>query len=301
LTPQDQTPVKKIAQKIIKFKEKSEKNILAIFMGGERVEKSVQKLKENNIPTYFSAQQAVDALDRYYQWSVKPVMIEQAMPHDERRAKAQVLITHARNQGRSALLFQEAAEVMKLYGINTVETFAENSVDIKFPVAVKVDSDKVLHKTDKQGLILGVKNPEELKIAVEKIKNNFPGENFIIQPMQSIKTELILGIKKDDIFGPIVVFGLGGIYTEVFKMVDFLVPPAGTAEIKKKLMESKVRFLFQETRGQKAYNLDEMAEILLGLQFLAQELTEIKELDINPLLVYNDGASGVAVDVKIII
>ena len=188
-----------------------------------------------------------------------------------------------------------------MYGINTVEIFNPNSENITFPVAVKVDSDKVLHKTDKQGLILGIKNQEELQAAMLKMQSNFPGENFIIQPMQSIKTELILGIKQDEIFGPIIVFGLGGIYTEVFKMVDFLVPPVGQEAVKQKLLDSKLKFLFQETRGQKTYDAEELAGILLGLNFLAQELQEIKELDINPLLVYNDGKSGVAVDVKIII
>ena len=186
-------------------------------------------------------------------------------------------------------------------GIRPVENFVADSQDIIFPVAVKVDSDKVLHKTDKQGLILNIKDQAELEEAIVKIKNNFPGENYIIQPMQKIQTELILGIKKDDIFGPIAVFGLGGIYTEIFKMVDFLVPPAGQAEIKEKLLASKSKFLFAETRGQKAYDVEELSGILWGLSSLAQELPEIKELDINPLLVYNDGKAAVAVDIKIII
>ncbi|HCP08759.1 MAG TPA: hypothetical protein DIT25_03115 [Candidatus Moranbacteria bacterium] len=191
---------------------------------------------------------------------------------------------------------------MELYGIKTLEFWSKHDLSgVVFPAAVKVDSDKVLHKTDKQGLILGIKNRAELDEAIQKIEGNFSGENFIVQPMQKIQTEIIIGIKKDDIFGPIVVFGLGGIYTEVFKMVDFLVPPASLEEIKSKLKESKLRFLFEETRGQKPYGLEETAEILHGISVLAQEISEIKELDINPLLVYNDGRSGVAIDVKIII
>ena len=168
-------------------------------------------------------------------------------------------------------------------------------------MVVKVDSDKVLHKTDKQGLILGIKNQDELRAAIGKIKNNFPGEKFIIQPMQKIQTELIIGVKQDEIFGPIIVFGLGGIYTEIFKMVDFLVPPANQEEIKDKALESKLKFLFAETRGQKPYSAGELADILWGLGYLAHELPQIRELDINPLLVYNNGKEAVAVDVKIII
>lgn len=304
LTPQDQTPVAKIASKISKFKEKSKKNTIAVFMGGNRVEKAAKKLKENGIPCFFLPEQAIGALDKYYRWnlaSANAPFSQIECENIERKNRSASIISNVRSQGRSALLFAEAAEIMKAYGINVVKTSAENSSEVVFPVAVKVDSDKVLHKTDKQGLILNIQNNEELKTAIEKIKNNFPEDNFIIQPMQKIQTELILGIKKDDIFGPIVVFGLGGIYTEVFRMVDFLVPPASSEEIKKKLLEGKLRFLFQETRGQKPYNLDEAARFLGSAACLAQEITDIKELDINPFLVYNNGSEGVAVDVKIII
>ncbi len=307
LTPQDQTPVKKIAQKIIKFKEKLSvddgKNIIAVFMGGRRVEKAVEKLKENNIPTFFFAEEAIDALDKYYLFvgtGQCPVPTAGEI-NTERKEKAVRIIQKAKIAGRSALLFSEAAEIMGMYGIKTVETFNVDFKNVIFPVAVKIDSDKILHKTDKQGLILNIGNQEELEKAIGKIKNNFPGENFIIQPMQSVKTELILGIKRDAIFGPVIIFGLGGIYTEVFKMVDFLLPPAGQKEIEKKLLESKIKFLFQETRGQEPYNLEELTGILWGLNFLAQELSEIKELDINPLLIYNDGKKAVAVDVKMIV
>jgi hypothetical protein len=108
-------------------------------------------------------------------------------------------------------------------------------------------------------------------------------------------------VKKDTTFGSVVVYGLGGIYTEVFKMVDFLISPLDSKEIEKSIKESKIKFLFEATRGQKPYNLEEMAGILWGVNQLAREVQEIKELDINPLLVYNDGKEGVAVDVKIII
>ncbi|MFA6974055.1 MAG: acetate--CoA ligase family protein [Parcubacteria group bacterium] len=303
LTPQDQTPVKKIVGKIVKFKEKSQKNVVTVFMGGERVTKAVVKLRDNKIPNFFLADQAVNALDKYFVWSHNKakMILPNWENHPERQQKAQTIIEKAAAEGRGALYFSEAAEIMGMYGIRTPEIFTENSPNIQFPVAVKVDSDKVLHKTDKQGLILNIKDQAGLTEAIMTIKSNFPGANFIIQPMQKIQMELILGVKKDEIFGPIIVFGLGGIYTEVFKMVDFLVPPAVQEEIVEKLNESKIKFLFRETRGQQPYSAGELADILWGMSFLTQELPQIKELDINPLLVYNDGKESVAVDVKIII
>ncbi|MFA7209156.1 MAG: acetate--CoA ligase family protein [Parcubacteria group bacterium] len=313
LTPQDQTPVGKIADKIIAFRDETDKLVATIFIGGERVEKSVAKLRENGIPNFSFPDLAVRAIDEYYAWnrrrnadqsvaeSAEPVAIDSS-----RQKKVVSIIGKARKEGRGALSFPEAREIMALYGIKTPDVTGVVSgetlpVNVKFPVAMKVDSDKVLHKTDKQGVILDIKNQAELEKAYARMGHNFPGEKFIIQPMLAIKTELIAGIKIDGIFGPIIVYGLGGIYTEVFKMVDFLISPNSVQEVADSLAQGKIKFLFEKTRGQNPYDIKGIAEILFGLSLLAREAAEIKELDINPLLVYNDGKEAVAVDVKIII
>ena len=308
LTAQDQTPVAKIANKIIEFKNSSKKTVLTIFIGGERVEKEIIKLRKNNVPNFSFPDQAVNALDAYYTWGNNQNFHMQAESKidSKRQEKILKIIQKVRKEKHTALSFAQACEVMKLYGIKTPAVKNLTSGDglpqiENFPVVMKVDSDKVLHKTDKQGVILNIKNQAELEQAYAQMKNNFPKENMIIQEMLAIKTELIIGIKQDSVFGPIVVYGLGGIYTEVFKMVDFLVLPLNLEEIKNSLQKSKIKFLFEETRGQKSYDLDEMAKMLLGVSNLAQEIAEIKELDINPVLIYNDGRSAVAVDVKIII
>jgi acetyltransferase len=113
--------------------------------------------------------------------------------------------------------------------------------------------------------------------------------------------EIIVGIKYDDIFGPVVVCGLGGIYTEVFKKVDFFILPLNLEEVKSKLLAGKMRFIFEKTRGQMPYDISELANIIFRISQLALEADNIKEIDINPLLVYNDGEKAVAVDVKIIL
>lgn len=310
LTPQDQTPVEKIANKIIEFKKNTQKIVIAIFIGGERVEKEIAKLKENDIPNFAFPDQAVGALDKYYKWSIETMDKYQgggaALLNADRKSMVQKIIAQAKKEERGALSFSEASAVAGFYDIKTpithnIKTGEELPRIFEFPVVMKVDSDKVLHKTDKQGVILNIKNETELAQAYEQMKNNFPKEDIIIQPMLSIKTELIIGIKQDGVFGPIVVYGLGGIYTEIFKTVNFLVPPMSLAEIKKSLMQSKIKFLFEKTRGQEPYNLEEMAKILWGVVSLAQEINEIKELDINPLLIYNNGKEAVAVDVKLVI
>jgi succinyl-CoA synthetase beta subunit len=224
--------------------------------------------------------------------------------NSDRIQKTLEIIKKAKTENRTALQFSESSKIMELYGIQTVEFQEINTskeLEIDFPMVMKVDSDKVLHKTERLGLILNIKNEDEFREAYQKMSDNFPKEKIIIQPMKEVRTELILGIKKDETAGPVVVFGLGGIYTEIFKMVDFLIPPASLREIKEIILESPVRFLFQENRGQSAYNLEEICGILSKLSLLAQEIGEIKEFDINPLLIYNNDHEALAVDVKIII
>ena len=138
-------------------------------------------------------------------------------------------------------------------------------------------------------------------MALKKLAGNFPGENLIIQPMVERQTELIIGIKQDATVGSILIYGLGGIYTEIFKMVNFLIPPLSLENIKASLHQGNLGFLFKETRGQKPYNLDELAEILQKIAQLSQEAKEIRELDINPLLIYNDSRDSLAIDVKMLI
>lgn len=308
LTPQENTPLEKITEKIIKFKEKTSKTVVAVFLGGEKMEKAVNDLNNYGIPNFSSPEKAVNTLSKYSKWGENRDKIEinkkEPEINQDRIARAEDIIAKAKSEGRNALYFKEAKSILDLYEINSIEfqeVNTENELEIDFPMVMKVDSEKVLHKTDKQALVLNIKNEDEFRKAYQKMSDSFPKEKIIIQPMQKIQTELIIGIKRDESIGPVVVFGLGGIYTEVFKMVEFVIPPSGISEIKKLLIGSPIRFLFQENRGQRSYDLEEIARIIQRISLLADEVQEIKELDINPLLVYNNGDFAIAVDIKIII
>ncbi len=323
MTAQDQTPTEKIAETIISFSQQADQNIIPVFIGGEKIEKALKILQENNISNFSFPKEIIDVLDKVIKreneieadLSDKVKKKEQSIS-TKRKKEVREIIRKAVRDDRKALLFAEAGEIMKKYDIPVIDfvsvkdngqrkiwqKFRKNKkvYDGEFPVVLKVDSDKVLHKTDKQGLILGIKNEEELSKSILKMQKNFPRENLIIQPMLEYESELILGLKKDAVFGPVVVFGLGGIYTEVFKMVDFLLPPLSERSIEKMILGGKIGFLFKETRGKKVGDIKEMAKILFNFSQLAQEQKEIKEVDINPLLIDKRGKL-VAVDVKIII
>jgi acetyl coenzyme A synthetase (ADP forming)-like protein len=304
LTPQKQTPVEKIADGICEFFKKSQKNVITCFMGGEKVKGANKKFSQNGIVNFDLPEEAVKNLGKYCQWhELKNTLhIRHSPVNHFRRKTVRGIIEKALAKNDEALTFEESAGILKLYGLNTVRYWtAANLSGICYPAVVKVDSSRVLHKTEKKGVIAGVKNHSDLLRAIEKIKTHFPGEKFIVQEESKGHFEIILGVKKDLIFGPIVAFGLGGIYTEVFKMVDFLIPPFSIQDAEKKIKRSGFEFLFRKTRGMKEYNLYELAHAVTLIGALAGENPEISELDINPFFIYNDGRKGLAADIKIIL
>lgn len=307
LTPQDQTPVAKVTETLIRFQKRTDSMLVASFIGSGRTNASVDKLKQQGIPNFSDPERAVRAINAYWIWKAgtkqknKSVAFKTVL---ERKNKAQKIVQGALKEKRKALLFMEASNLMSLYGIKSVETriIKDNfPAKINYPVVVKIDSDTVLHKSDKQGVVLGVKSPEDLASVISQMKKNFPGEQIIVQRMQNKDVELILGIKRDNIFGTVVVAGFGGIYTEIFKAVDFYLTPMNREEIEDKILASKLSFLFKGFRGQKKYDLDEFARIIEGLMLLGKEVPQIVEVDVNPLFVYNMGESAVAADIKVVI
>ncbi len=307
LTPQKQTPVDEIAKRLVNFAKKHKNfQLVASFIGGNKIKNAVTFLKKNNIPNFSFPEQAIETLEKYSKWKkwkeCAPEREEKFLRNEGRAKAVGNIIEKARQENRTALLFSEASEIMKKYDINTVKFWTTDSKEkISFPVVVKVDSDKVLHKTDKKGLVLGINNKKELAESIRKMQKSFPKKDIIFQPMLPRQMELIVGIKRDSVFGPVVVYGLGGIYTEVLNAVNFLVLPKSKNEIKKALNKSRISFLFKKTRGQDSFSVENVARILWNVWMLANEVDEIKELDINPLLVYNDEKRDTAVDVKIII
>lgn len=305
LTPQEQTRIKEISEAIIGFKKNTAKNIIAVFIGGKRIAKFLPLLSRNKIPFFAYPEMAIDCLDKYYRWSLYKKPQGSAKQPAENKEVDEIL-KKAGMEGRKALYFNEAKKIFDSVGIPATDSFEINNQEdlektFEFPAVLKIDSPNVLHKTDKNALVLDIKNQDELVNAYQRISADFPGEKMIVQPMMERQTELILGIKKDATVGPVVVFGLGGIYTEIFKKIELVIPPATKEEIVKKIMNSSINFLFKNTRGQADFNIDEIADIVEKMCELSQISDQVSELDVNPLLIYNDGRPATAVDIKIII
>jgi acetyltransferase len=224
------------------------------------------------------------------------------------------LIAAASRQHRISLLEPEAYEVCKQYGIRVPPFRLVDTSDdamtaanaIGYPVVLKVVSAEILHKTDIGGVMLGVNSDGVLEQSyrrlIENVKKAAPHidqSSVLVQKMMPTTTELVLGGIRDKLFGPVVMFGLGGIYVEVLKRVGFRLAPLGIDEAKTLILETLPPALIAGARGRKKMNVDAIAGALVSLGRLLDEQPQIEEIDLNPFLPYDDGC--MAVDARVII
>ena len=224
------------------------------------------------------------------------------------------IFDQVRKEGRSILTEFESKRILKQAGISVVETrLAQTqkeavllSQKIGFPVALKIVSPDVIHKSDSGGVKLSLSNTTEVKKAYEeimkKIKKAHPGavvHGVSVQKMVRPGTEVIVGTSKDPQFGPVIMFGLGGIFVELLKDVSFRVIPVERRDAQEMIEEIKGYPLLQGFRGAEPASIPAIVKIILNISRLVEENPQIKELELNPIFAYRDKA--VAVDARIIL
>lgn len=199
----------------------------------------------------------------------------------------------------------EVKELLKKYSIKTTnyilvkEKKELQDMNLKFPLALKVCSPNILHKTDVQGIKLNIQNKEQLTKEFENMKERFSNENFLVEEMEEKGIEIIIGLINDATFGVSIMFGLGGIFTEVFNDVTFRVVPIERYDAEQMLNELRGKKLLEGFRGIKV-NREEIVELLLKVSKLGQDMEEkIDSLDLNPVFVRENDA--VVIDAKLIL
>lgn len=217
-------------------------------------------------------------------------------------------------EGRKNLLENESKTVCLEYGIPVTKfELARNEAEavkfaekIGYPVVLKIVSPDILHKSDVGGVIVNLKNAKEVRNAYKQILQNVKTHNakakitgILVQEMAPSSTEIIVGAIKDPQFGPSIMFGLGGIFVEVLKDVTFRVAPITEDEAREMITEVKAYPLLKGYRNQPPADIDAIVKILLSTSKLVMEHQEIKELDLNPIMVYEKGAK--TVDARIIL
>lgn len=224
------------------------------------------------------------------------------------------IFDQVKKEGRSILTEFESKKILKQAGIPVVETKLAKtqkeavslSQKMSFPVALKIVSPDVIHKSDSGGVKLSLNNVTEVKKAydeiLKKVKKQYPDaviHGVSVQKMIQPGTEVIVGTSKDPQFGPVIMFGLGGIFVELLKDVSFRVIPVEQRDAQEMIKEIKGYPLLQGYRGKEPANISVLVEIILKISKLIEENPQIKELELNPIFAYRNKA--VAVDARIIL
>lgn len=206
---------------------------------------------------------------------------------------------------KGPLAENEVKDLLKAYGIPTTKYRVINkkeeldNLDLKFPVALKVCSNKILHKTDVGGVKLNIRNKEDLIKTFKEFRKKFPSENLLVDQMEEKGAEIIVGLVQDPTFGLSIMCGIGGIFTELYKDVTFRIVPIDRYDAEQMLEELKGKKLLEGFRNIKA-NKQLVVDLLLKVSKVGQELNEhVDQMDLNPVFVYGDGLC--VVDAKLIL
>ncbi len=225
------------------------------------------------------------------------------------------IISNALREGRIKLLEHEAISVIKSYGIPVAEAYLAKNVEeaieiaskIGYPVVLKIVSPDISHKSDVGGVIVGINSPDQVREAFNKIMENVPKKapnaritGILVQKMaEKGGIEVIVGGLRDNVFGPVVMFGLGGIFVEVLKDVSFRVAPLTHEDALDMIKEIKARKILEGYRNTPPVNKEALADIIVKVAKLLEENPEIDSLDLNPIIAYPDKA--IVVDARIIL
>jgi len=291
------------------------KPVMAVLMGRQGLPQGRAELHEAKVPAYIfpeSAARSLAALCRYRDWTQRPDRQATRIPVDQERAAA--LLAAAEAEGRTRLSETGALELLEAYGIRTAPASLarteEEAVRLAaasgYPVVMKIVAPTIIHKTDVGGVRVDLGNEAEVRQAFDEIMTNArraapaPGiSGVLVQRMIRGGQEMIAGVSRDPSLGPLLMFGLGGVYVEALGDVVFRLVPIAPLDAADMVRGIRGMRLLQGVRGQAPADLAALEDTLLRVSQLAQDFPQIEELDINPLLARSDGA--VALDGRVLI
>jgi acetyltransferase len=304
LTPQAMTNPTETARCIAPFGKTEGKPVLASWMGGGAVRAGREILSAAGIPTFDSPEAAVSAFLHMVQYRRSLELLYEAVPAlpegwapDQDRVKK--VFVAVREQERTLLTEVEAKEVLAAYGIPVVQTVACSNIEeataaahrIGYPVVLKLLSKTITHKTDVGGVQLGLTDDSSVRTAYGKIESNvksrFPSgfDGVTVQSMIRDKGyELIIGSSIDRQFGPVILFGGGGVLVEVLRDSALALPPLNRTLARRMIERTRVYQALKGVRGGKAVNLEALESLLVNFSRLIADFSELSEIDINPLL-----------------
>lgn len=308
-----------VAKMLLPLAHLSKKPVLTAWLGRQDVGEAREVFEQGGIPTYSFPESAVDVFLKMYQYdrnlqllSETPVEFPEAFEPDRKRAKR--LLETVATEGRLNFTEFEAKQLLACYNISIapggLATSAASAVEIAtrigFPVAMKISSPDILHKTEAGGVVLDVTDAEAAIAAFHQIfsaaRNYNPNAHLhgvLVEKMLHKRYELIIGAKKDPIFGPAILFGMGGVMVELLKDRNIGLPPLNMTLAQRLIENTRAYQLLKGFRGLPAVDLEAMRFLLCKFAQLVVDFPEIGELDINPFGVDEQG--GIALDARVVL
>ncbi len=305
---------------LVKSRGSHNKTILASFMGYGVVEEANRLLNQNNIPIYSTPEQAIKTYQYMYQYK-RNLELQYETPEElpvdvvPPRRPLMVIMRNAATEGREIMNEAEAKRFLEYYNLPVVKTRTAQTEEeaaflasqVGYPVVLKILSPQIVHKTDAGGVILDLHNESEVRSAFNQImkavKQYDPSAEILgVTVQQMVKGqgyEVILGAKADPLFGPVILFGMGGVGVELFKDFAIGIPPLNQTLVRRLMEETKVYQLLKGYRNVPPANVKCLEEILVRFSQLLVDFPQLKEVDINPLFINEEAA--IALDARIVI
>ncbi len=317
LTPQSMTDALATAEAIVRIASTTSKPIVCCFMGVIDVSPGVEYLQKHGYPVFSFPENAAKALGALYKFNtwLHRETYEEIEPEYEREKVEGIISSHIQ-QGSLHLGEFDSLEILKAYGFKTlpmeIASSPEEAVSISqrigYPVVMKIVSPDILHKSDAGGVKVGLEEEEDIRDAFNKIVENAKKykpdaqiRGVLVQKMASKGVEVILGAMRYPRFGPLVMFGFGGIFVEVFRDVSFRLAPFTRGDARRMIKGIKAYKLLKGFRGQPPCDIEELERLLVIMSHMMVNHPEIKEMDINPLIVHPEGEGATVADCRIIL
>lgn len=316
VTPQSVTDTEATARVAVDMVSKSDKPVICTFFGGTKCEHAEQVLYKEKIPNYLYPETAVKCVKVLYDYTlIKEKEFAEPPVLDVDKDAAKKIMEASKEKGNYTLGL-ESLDLLKAYGIPTVGTAitktlketVEAAEDIGYPLVMKIVSPQISHKSDVGGIKLNLENVDDVKEAYNDMMENIPKkepdatiEGVQLQKMLSGGTEIIIGMVQDPTFGPMLMFGLGGIYVEVLKDVQFAIAPVNEEEARDLIKNIKTHELLEGIRGSNPSDIDSLVDTILRISQLVTDFPEINEFEINPMMVFDEGEGALAVDMRLML
>jgi acetyltransferase len=322
LTPQAMTAPVEVAEAVVKASENNRKPIITSWMGGKQVEPARSLFRQARIPTFNTPEAAVDAFHYLASYKANQQLLLQTpgrlpIEHEEPNVEAaRLIIEAALNEKRSVLTEPESIALLEAFNIPTIRNGIARSAEealvlatsMGFPIAMKIYSEDISHKSDVGGVKLNIRSAADVRgnfrELVERVQRNRPDAHIQGVTVESMHRttngrEVMVGVINDPVFGPVISFGAGGTFVEVMEDASIAIPPINERLARNLITRTKVAKALGEFRNMPAANTDALVDVLLRVSNMACELPWLKEMDINPLIL--DEHRAMAVDARIVV